>query len=194
MTPLICWSFSSSMFRHLSLEHAVPAMWRNLSAARLRADWTIGKRDAPRSAPAPVAATTRRTGPPRRPRWSRPRCGQVTPHRRHGRAVTGLVGGLRGNLAHHLLAHVLELVFELDLLGGGHAVLCDAWCAKRLVEHNVAALGAERHPYRVGENIDATQHAVASVGREFDFLGSYVDVLSAVHLLPRSGRQGRLEG
>src|SRR5262249_7593940 len=105
---------------------------------------------------------------------------RVSEHGRRGRAVAGLVGGLRGNLAHHLRAHVLELVFELDLLGGGHAVLGDAWCAKRLVEHDVAALGAERHAHRVGENIDAAQHAVASVDREFDFLGSHVDILSAV--------------
>src|SRR6516164_6154815 len=90
----------------------------------------------------------------------------------------------RGNLAHHLRAHVLELVFQLDLLGGGHAVLGDAWCAKRLVQQDVAALGAERHAHRVGENIYAAQHAVASVDREFDFFGSHVDVLSAVHLHP----------
>src|SRR5262249_16194276 len=37
---------------------------------------------------------------------------------------------------------------------------------------------------RVGENIYAAQHAVASVDREFDFLGSHVDVLLAVHLHP----------
>jgi hypothetical protein len=35
MAPLICWSFSSSMFRYLFVDHAVPAMWRNLAAARL---------------------------------------------------------------------------------------------------------------------------------------------------------------
>jgi hypothetical protein len=38
MAPLICWSFSSSMFRYLLVDHAVPAMWRNLAAARLSAD------------------------------------------------------------------------------------------------------------------------------------------------------------
>src|SRR5262249_20772519 len=96
----------------------------------------------------------------------------------------------RGNLAHHLRPHVLELVFELDLLGGGYAVLGDAWCAKRLVEHDVAALGAERHAHRVGENIDTAQHAVASVDREFDFLGSHVDVLSAIHLHPEERQSG----
>jgi hypothetical protein len=38
MAPLICWSFSSSMFRYLFIDHAVPAMWRSLAAARLSAD------------------------------------------------------------------------------------------------------------------------------------------------------------
>jgi hypothetical protein len=35
MAPLICWSFSNSMFRYLFVDHAVPAMWRSLAAARL---------------------------------------------------------------------------------------------------------------------------------------------------------------
>src|SRR5262249_19780965 len=67
-----------------------------------------------------------------------------------------------------------ELVFEFDLLGDGDAVLGDAGRAKALVEHDVAALGAERHAHRVGENIDAAQHLVAGIDREFDFLGSHV--------------------
>src|SRR5262249_18866806 len=35
MAPLICWSLSSSMLRYLFVDHAVPAMWRSLAAARL---------------------------------------------------------------------------------------------------------------------------------------------------------------
>ena len=38
MAPLICWSLSNSMFRYLFVDHAVPAMWRSLAAARLSAD------------------------------------------------------------------------------------------------------------------------------------------------------------
>ena len=49
------------------------------------------------------------------------------------------------DFAHHLRAHVLELVVELDLLGDSDAVLGDAGSAERLVEDDVAALGAERH-------------------------------------------------
>ena len=98
-------------------------------------------------------------------------------HGRGGGAVTGEVGGLGGDLAHHLGAHVLELVLELDLLGDGDAVLGDARRAERLVEHDVAALGAERHLHGVGENVDAAQHPVARIDREFDFLGSHVSLL-----------------
>ena len=73
-------------------------------------------------------------------------CGE---HGRGGGAVAGNVVGLRGDLAHHLRAHVLELVFELDLLGDGDAVLGDARRAVGLVEHDVAALRTERHLHRV---------------------------------------------
>ena len=42
MVPLICWSFSSSIFKYLFVDQAVPAMWRSLAAARLRADCPSG--------------------------------------------------------------------------------------------------------------------------------------------------------
>src|ERR1700748_1669920 len=71
--------------------------------------------------------------------------------------------------SHHLRAHVLELVLKLDLLGDGDAVLGDTGGAERLVEHDVAALGAERHLDGVGEDIDAAQHAIAGIDAEFDF-------------------------
>jgi hypothetical protein len=72
-----------------------------------------------------------------------------------------VVVGLLGDLAHHLGAHVLELVLELDLLRHRHAVLGDARCAEALVEHDVAALGAERHLHGIGKDVDAAQHLVA---------------------------------
>ena len=50
-------------------------------------------------------------------------CGE---HGRGGGAVAGEIVGLLRDFAHHLRAHVLELVFELDLLGDGDAVLGDA--------------------------------------------------------------------
>ena len=91
-------------------------------------------------------------------------------HGRGGGAVAGRIRRLGGDFTHHLRTHVLELVLELDLLGDGDAVLGDAGSAERLVEHDVAALGAERHLDRVGENLDAAQHAVAGIDAEFDFL------------------------
>src|SRR6266568_6834213 len=84
-------------------------------------------------------------------------------HGRGGGAVAGRVSGLGGDFAHHLRAHVLELVVELDLLGDGDAVLGDAGSAERLVEDDVAALGAERHLDGVGENVDAAKHLVACI-------------------------------
>ncbi len=95
-------------------------------------------------------------------------------HAGRGGAVAGDVVGLLGGLAHHLRAHVLELVLELDLLGDGDAVLGGARGAERLVEDDVAALGAERHLDGVGENVDAAQHALAGIGGELDVFGSHV--------------------
>src|SRR6202034_1093117 len=88
---------------------------------------------------------------------------------RGGGAVAGGIGRLGGDFAHHLGAHVLELVLKLDFLGDGDAVLGDAGGAERLVEHDVAALGAERHLDGVGEDLDAAQHAVAGADAEFNF-------------------------
>ena len=88
-------------------------------------------------------------------------CGE---HRRGGGAVAGDVAGLRGDLAHHLGAHVLELVGELDLLGDGDAVLGDARRAVGLLEHDVAALGAERDLHGIREDFDAAEHLVARIG------------------------------
>src|SRR6185369_2633984 len=97
-----------------------------------------------------------------------------------GGAVAGQIVGPRGDLAHHLRAHVLELVLELDLLGDGDAVLGDARSAERLVEHDVAALGTERHLHGVGEDIDAAQHAVARVAGKFHVLGRHCELLQFV--------------
>ena len=94
-----------------------------------------------------------------------------------GGAVAGEIGGLRGDLLEHLCAHVLELVFKLDFLGDRHAILGDARRAVRLVEHDVAALGAERDLHRVGEYVDAAQHAIARVLTEFDVFRGHVEQL-----------------
>ena len=90
---------------------------------------------------------------------------------RCGFAVAGSVGRLGSHFAHHLGAHVLELVLQLDFLGDGDAVAVMRGSTERLVQHDVAAFGAERHAHRVSENFDAAQHLVAGVDAEFDFFG-----------------------
>ena len=60
-----------------------------------------------------------------------------------GGAVAGDVAGLAGDFAHHLGAHVFIRIFQLDFLGDGDAVLGDGRGAEFLVEHDVAAFGAE---------------------------------------------------
>ena len=98
-------------------------------------------------------------------------------HGRGGGAVAGHVIGLGGDFAHHLRAHVLELVGKFDFLGHGHAVLGRARSAEALVDHDIAALGAQRHLHGVGEDVDAAQHLLAGVGAEFHVFGCHLDVL-----------------
>jgi hypothetical protein len=91
-----------------------------------------------------------------------------------GGAVTGDVVGLRSDFAHHLRAHVLELVFQFDFLGDGDAVLGDARGAEGLVDDDVAALRAQRHLHRIGEDVDAAQHFLAGGTTEFNFFSSHL--------------------
>ena len=90
------------------------------------------------------------------------------------RAVAGDRARLAGHLAHHLRAHVLELVGELDFLGDGDAVLGDPRRAVALVENDVAALGPQGHPDRIGEYVDAVEHPLACIGAEANIFSSHV--------------------
>jgi hypothetical protein len=90
-----------------------------------------------------------------------------------GGAVAGEVVGLGSDLTDHLGAHVLELVRELDLLGDGDAVLGDPGSAEALVDDHVAALGAERHLYRVGKDVHAAHHAGPGVLAEAYVFGCH---------------------
>ena len=94
--------------------------------------------------------------------------------RRRGGAITGLVIGLLGDFAHHLRAHILELVGEFDLFRHRHAILGRARCAEALVEHNIAALGAERYAYGIGQHIDAAKKLLAGIGAEFYVFSCHV--------------------
>src|SRR3546814_18883751 len=82
-----------------------------------------------------------------------------------------MVVGFGRDSLDHLRAHILELVFQFDFLRDGDAILGDARCAETLVDQDVAALGAERHADRVGENIDTARDTFARVTGEFYVLG-----------------------
>ena len=92
-------------------------------------------------------------------------------------AVTGDIVGLGRNFTKHLRAHVLELVFQFDFLGNGNAILGDARCAKRLFDDDVAAFRAEGNLHRIGEDVDAAQHAVARIEAKFYFFRSHFQLL-----------------
>ena len=87
-----------------------------------------------------------------------------------GGAVAGDVGGLGSDFFDHLRAHVLELVFELDFLGDGDAVLGHGRRAEALLQHDVAALGAERHGDGIGEDIDPLEDLLARFLSETNYL------------------------
>jgi hypothetical protein len=75
-------------------------------------------------------------------------------------AVTGDVGGLGSDFLDHLRAHVLELVLELDFLGDGNAVLGHGRGTEAALENHVAALGTEGDLDCVGQDVDASHHAL----------------------------------
>src|SRR5262249_4531134 len=56
-------------------------------------------------------------------------------------------------------------------------VLGDARRAERLLEHDIAALGAEGHPDGIGQDVDAVQHALTGVLGEFHFLSRHCFLL-----------------
>src|SRR5665213_247682 len=92
-------------------------------------------------------------------------------HSGGGGAVTGDVVGLGGDLLDQLGAHVLEGLLELDLLGDGHAVVGDRRRPEFLVEHDVAAFGADRDLDGVGDTVNALAHLVAGFRVEEQLLG-----------------------
>ena len=72
-----------------------------------------------------------------------------------GGAVTCGVVGFGGGLTDQSNTGVLDVVFELDLLGDGDAVIDDLGCTELLLEHHVAALGAQGHGDGFAEDVDA---------------------------------------
>ena len=91
-------------------------------------------------------------------------------HGGRGGAVTGDVVGLLGDFLDQLGADLLVRVLELDLLGDGHAVVGDGGGAPLLLQHDVAALRAERDADGVGELVHALLERTPSLLVERDHL------------------------
>ena len=72
-----------------------------------------------------------------------------------GGAVAGHIVGLGRNLADKLSAHVFKGIVQLNFLGDGYAVVGDQGSAELLVQHHIAALGAQGDLYGIGQLIDA---------------------------------------
>src|SRR5262249_56157851 len=106
----------------------------------------------------------------------------VSENGRGGGAIAGLLGGLGGNLSHHLRAHVLELVLKLNLLCDGDAVLADARCAERLIEHHITPLGAGvSRPPSAGISVPRSLFSRA-FHRDFPSLATLSDPLTFLSL------------
>ena len=87
-----------------------------------------------------------------------------------GGAVAGHVVGLGGDFLHQLGAHVLKGVLQLDLLGDGHAVVGDEGSAELLVQHHIAALGAQSDLNGIGQLVDAGLQSLAGLVAPLDQL------------------------
>src|SRR4029453_8107835 len=88
-----------------------------------------------------------------------------------GGAVTGDVVGLLGDLLDQLGPDLLVRVLVLDLFGDRYAVVGDGVGFPLLLQDDVPALGAEGHPYRVGELVHAPLERAPGVLIERDDLG-----------------------
>src|SRR6202012_2505002 len=91
-------------------------------------------------------------------------------HGSRRRAVAGHVVGLLRYFLDKLGADLLPRVLELDLLGDGHAIVGDRGGSPLLLEHHVAALGAESYLHGVGQLVHAALEATPGVLVERDHL------------------------
>src|SRR5690606_27161248 len=102
------------------------------------------------------------------------------------------VRGLGSDFLDHLCAHVLELVLQLDFLGDGNAVLGHRGSAERALEHDVATLRAQGHLDRVGQGVDAGDHALAGGIAKLDFFSCHSSELQDYSVVSRGkGRKAQ---
>ena len=79
------------------------------------------------------------------------------------RAVTGDVVGLLGDLLDELGPDLLVGVLQLDLLGDAHTIVGDGGRSPLLLEHDVAALGAQGDLDGVGEGVHPALETAAGL-------------------------------
>jgi len=72
-------------------------------------------------------------------------------------------------------AQILEFVGEFDFFCDGYAVLGDPRRAEGFLHDDITALGAKGDFDRVVENLDATQNAVAGIGRKTKLFGCHCE-------------------
>src|SRR5882724_694469 len=77
---------------------------------------------------------------------------------RGGGAIASDVGSLGSDFTHHLRANVLQPIFQFDFFCHGHAVLSNGRRSEFLLNHNIAAFGAESHLHGVGQNINPAEN------------------------------------
>ena len=92
-------------------------------------------------------------------------------HRGGGGAVTGDVVGLLGDFLDELGTQLLEWILELDLLGDRYAVVGDGGSTPLLLQHDVAALGAQGDAHCVCELVHTALERPAGLLVERDQLG-----------------------
>src|SRR5206468_5694475 len=90
-----------------------------------------------------------------------------------GRAVARHVVGLGGYFLDQLGTHVLEGILQLHLTGDGDAIVGDGRRAELLLDHHVAALGAQRDLDHVGQAVDARLEPAARALVELELLRHY---------------------
>ena len=88
--------------------------------------------------------------------------------RRGGGAVAGHVVGLGSHFLDQLRAHVLKAVFQLDLLGDGHAVVGDGRAAVGLLKNNVPALRSQGHADDIRKLVNASLQCFSGFNAVFD--------------------------
>ena len=97
-----------------------------------------------------------------------------------GGAIASDVGSLGSDFTHHLCADVLQPVFQFDFFCHGHAVLGNGRRSEFLLNHNIAAFGAESHLHGVGQNINAAENRLPRLLSVYDLFCHNQNLLSEV--------------